>query len=272
MARVLLTNDDGISSPGLLATRQALADAGLQVLVVAPDGNRSAMGHRINIRSELTLRLERSDEVGEMWSCSGTPADCVRMAYFTADLPEFDAVVSGMNLGPNLGEDVFYSGTVAAAIEGALLGKPAIAASQASGHLPESFLALAPTELPHARFVADLAKRILTASASLEGVILNVNLPSTLERGVDAAYARLGRRDWTTTGNTTSRDGDTITVSRPWIAEPIALVEEGTDFHVVLSDRISVTPLRVRSGLEDLSASWREHAPLSITPESVDLV
>lgn len=264
MVRALLTNDDGIASPGLAATRDALVSAGFEVLVVAPDGNRSATGHRVSIKSELTLVRTDGDAAGEWWSCTGTPADCVRMAFFTPSLPEFDLVVSGTNLGPNLGEDVFYSGTVAAAIEGSFLGKPALAVSQAAGAFPASFLAQSPDRFSYAPYVGRLAHALLEARGHLSRVIVNVNLPWTQLDDPSVELTRLGSRDWTTTGSRSARAGDVVTVREPWSGEPSPSFDDGTDFRAIREDRISITPLLVRGGLADLSAQWRTSSPVRV--------
>src|SRR5690606_3607913 len=107
MTRILLTNDDGVGADGLEGVRSAMLDAGLEVVVVAPDGNRSAMAHRVIVREPIEMR-RIEDPRGEVWACSGTSVDCVRLGYFhSRDVGRpVDAVVSGINHGVNLGEDV----------------------------------------------------------------------------------------------------------------------------------------------------------------------
>jgi len=128
---ILLTNDDGINADGLRALiERAVGLEGAQVLVVAPDRERSASGHAISIHQPIEVReLPSHHENLRVYSASGTPADCVKLAVdgLLGRLP--DLVISGVNRGPNLGTDVFYSGTVSAALEGALLGSKAIAVS-----------------------------------------------------------------------------------------------------------------------------------------------
>src|SRR5579863_1688211 len=127
--RILVTNDDGVESPGIINVAEALRELG-DVIVVAPDGDRSAISHRVTFRDpvEIVPVHERSIPT---YSCSGTPADCVILgAYEVFD--EFpDLLVSGINCGANLGDDINYSGTVAAAIEGSIIGIPSVAVSLA---------------------------------------------------------------------------------------------------------------------------------------------
>ena len=127
--RVLLTNDDGIESPGLHALAVALAEAA-EVVVVAPWDNQSAVARGITIRDELEVEARTVPGAVEAHALTGTPVDCVRFADVGLAGGPFDLVVAGANLGVNLGDDVTYSGTVAAAMEGVLLGRPGLAVSQ----------------------------------------------------------------------------------------------------------------------------------------------
>ena len=130
MTHILVTNDDGVDSPGLFALKQALDRVG-RVSVIAPDRNRSAIGRSITIHSPLHIDEVTLPDGSRAYATDGTPVDCVRFAmlgFLEDGVP--DIVVSGINLGHNLGDDVTYSGTVAAAFEGVLLGWPAIAVSQ----------------------------------------------------------------------------------------------------------------------------------------------
>ena len=126
--KVLVTNDDGIFSPGLFAAKQAMESCG-QVAVIAPDKNRSAIGRGITIGESLNVQEVTLPDGSHGFSVDGTPVDCVRLAALGFLGWEPDIVVSGINLGPNLGDDITYSGTVAAAFEGIMLGTPAIAVS-----------------------------------------------------------------------------------------------------------------------------------------------
>src|SRR5437773_7582340 len=129
--KVLLTNDDGIQATGLNALRRALLEVpGIELSVIAPDSNRSATARSITTRSPLWVEEVEFEDGSTGFATDGTPVDCVRFA--TLGLIEFEPelIVSGINHGANLGDDITYSGTVAAALEGAVLGVPAIAVSQ----------------------------------------------------------------------------------------------------------------------------------------------
>src|SRR6516162_1172453 len=133
--RVLLTNDDGIEAAGLQTLRSALLGVeGIELAVIAPDGNRSAMARSITTRRPLWVREVDFGDGTVGYATDGTPVDCVRLANLgLVDGFEAELVVSGINHGSNLGDDITYSGTVAAALEGVVLGLPAIAVSQQSG-------------------------------------------------------------------------------------------------------------------------------------------
>lgn len=128
--RVLISNDDGIFAPGLAALTKAFAAAGHEVVVAAPDSQRSAASHSLSLGKPLRVREVELEGAAHAYAISGTPADCVKLAIKKL-YPQAEAVISGVNHGHNIGTDVLYSGTVAAAMEGALMGCPAIAVSQA---------------------------------------------------------------------------------------------------------------------------------------------
>ena len=131
--RVLISNDDGVFADGIRTLAAAAAARGHAVTVVCPDQERSATGHGLTLQTPL--RAERADELYvpgvTAWACSGTPADCMKLALFELVKEKPDLVLSGINHGPNLGTDVFCSGTVAAAMEGTLEGIPSMAISSA---------------------------------------------------------------------------------------------------------------------------------------------
>src|ERR671923_1116936 len=131
--KVLLTNDDGITATGLNALRQALLEVpGLELAVIAPDSNRSATARSITTRHPLWVEEVEFGDGTSGFATDGTPVDCVRFASLGLIEFEPELIVSGINHGANLGDDITYSGTVAAALEGAVLGVPAIAVSQQS--------------------------------------------------------------------------------------------------------------------------------------------
>src|SRR6185503_18037314 len=132
--KVLLTNDDGIQAPGLGAMRRALRDlTDVEIAVIAPDANRSASARSITTRVPLWVEEIEFDDGNSGFATDGTPVDCVRFASLGLVGEPPDLIVSGINHGANLGDDITYSGTVAAALEGILLGVPAVAVSQVRG-------------------------------------------------------------------------------------------------------------------------------------------
>ena len=165
---VLISNDDGIGALGIRCLVQAFAQAGHRVTVAAPDAQRSAASHSITLFRPLTLRrVDWPAAHVEAWAIDGTPADCVKFALDRLT-PSVDAVVSGVNDGYNIGTDVHYSGTVAAAMEGAFAGVPAVAVSAPRGR--EDLMPLAAREALQAaqRFDAKRPPRLTT---------LNINVP-----------------------------------------------------------------------------------------------
>jgi 5'-nucleotidase len=204
--RLLLTNDDGVSAPGLAALYEAVRDLG-EVTIVAPDVERSAAGHAITLSDPLRVREFQGPGGMAAYAVNGTPADCVKIAV-RAILPSpAQVVLSGINAGANVGTNVLYSGTVSAATEAAMLGLPAAAFSLADRHFqdfgPAAALSLAgrrPADFkPAASFARKLAKMIHRHGLPA-GVSLNVNVPPLPReeiRGV--AVTRQGRlrvREW----------------------------------------------------------------------------
>lgn len=233
--RFLLSNDDGVQSPGLAALAEALAAIG-EVTVVAPDSERSAFS------SALTLDrpLRPSQTAQGFWAVNGTPADCVHMALNGFLDFEPDIVISGINAGANLGDDVIYSGTVAAALEGRFLGKTGMAVSlvgaYGKGHGIEAF-----------RPAAAMVARLIQGWPRLQlphRTILNVNVPDMPLNDLRGfQITRLGHR---------GRSKDVLKLEDPrgrkayWIGmsgEPLD-AGEGTDFHAVKEGYVSVTPLQ----------------------------
>jgi 5'-nucleotidase len=228
---ILLTNDDGIQAPALRSLKEALAPLG-RVTIVAPDRDQSAASHALTLQRPFRIQQHEPD----IYSVDGTPTDCVITSFYGLLDQRPDLVISGINLGPNMGEDVFYSGTVAAAIEGSLQGTPAIAASFASRALPDF--------AEPARFIARLVGRLL-AEGLPRRHLLNVNFPARPwpeVRGVKVT--RLGSRVY---HDTLVKKVDPRGRDYYWIGgedpewEPI----DGTDFHAVHAGWISVTPLRL---------------------------
>lgn len=243
MIHILVTNDDGVSSPGLLALAQALRAVG-RVSVIAPDSNRSAIGRGITIHNPLHVEEVALADGTPALATDGTPVDCVRFAMLgllEGEPP--DVIVSGINLGVNLGDDVTYSGTVAAALEGVLLGRPAIALSaQTTDPTAEQFDGRAYDFRGVARFAARLVPRVMQPDFP-ERVILNVNGPGLPPQQISGArVTRLGRRVYNDELTLMSTEGArrrfTIYGSTASYRN-----EEGTDFAAIDAGAISVTPM-----------------------------
>jgi 5'-nucleotidase len=255
--RVLLTNDDGIEAEGLQALRRALLGVeGIELAVIAPDGNRSAIGRGITTRRPLWVEEVEFGDGTVGYATDGTPVDCVRFAAlglvegFQAEL-----IVSGINHGSNLGDDISYSGTVAAAIEGIVLGLPAIAVSQQSlaremdfrlGRTFEFEAAAAFT----ARVVAEIEDVPLPA-----GTLLNVNFPGGEIGGVEVA--RLGKRIYR--DELVLQDEESGRRQyRIYGDAPDYHRQEGTDLAAVADGRVAVTPIHFdltdEPGIETLQA------------------
>jgi 5'-nucleotidase len=230
--RIMVTNDDGIHAPGIIALAEALRELG-DVTVVAPDRERSAAGHSLTLHSPL-----RVFELRPGWlAVDGTPTDCVNMGIHSLLPDKPDLVVSGINHGPNLGDDITYSGTVAAAMEANLMGIPAIAVSlgtfERHGHFDAA-----------ARVVARVARQVL-ANGLPADTFLNVNIP-------DCRAEEMGEPLITRQG-TRSFIGTIIDKTDPrgrkyyWIGseEPAFNDEPGTDFHALNRRHVSITPLHL---------------------------
>jgi len=176
---ILVTNDDGIDSPGLLALKQALASVG-QVSVIAPDHNWSAAGHSKTMHKPLRINKVHLADGDHAYSTDGAPSDCVALAVLGFLKQKIDLVVSGINKGSNMGDDITYSGTVAAAMEGIIWGIPAIAVSL------DAFVAEEPEANNFAlaaQVAARIAGRVITGGWPAD-TLLNINVPNVAEGDV----------------------------------------------------------------------------------------
>jgi len=243
---ILVTNDDGVGAEGLMALREALKPLG-NVTVVAPDREQSAASHAVTLRYPLRV----SEIEPGLISVDGTPTDCVLLAV-NGLLPEKpDYVFSGINHGPNMGSDVSYSGTVAAAIEGTLCGIPSVAVSRAAWGTGDFSAA--------AEFAAVLARMVMERGIPNRS-LLNVNVPAVARSEIAGVrITKLGRRLYR----------DAVVEKRDprgkkcyWIGgeRPTWSDEEGSDFNAVDERMISVTPIHL--DLTDYRAivemkSWR---------------
>lgn len=228
---VLVTNDDGIFAPSLMRLKETLGALG-RVFIVAPDRDQSATSQSLTLQRPLRIHPHGTD----VYSVDGTPTDCVLTAYNGLLECRPDLVISGINHGPNMGEDVFYSGTVAAAIEGSMQGVPAIAVSLVTREQADF--------VEPARFVARLVERVMERGLA-NRQLLNVNLPHLPWeeiRGVQ--LTRLGSRIY---HDTLIRKVDPRGRDYYWIGgeDPSWEAQQGTDFQAVSEGWISVTPLRL---------------------------
>jgi 5'-nucleotidase len=258
MLNVLLTNDDGIEAEGLQAMRTALAALDdVRLAVIAPDGNRSAMARSITTRRPLWVEEVPFADGTVGYATDGTPVDCVRLASlglveaFTTDL-----VVAGINHGANLGDDITYSGTVAAALEGVVLGIPAIAVSQQSKARALDFRYDGGFGFEVAAgFVAGLVERIEEVPLPSK-TLLNVNVPAGTPEGVEVTS--LGKRIYRDELKLQHEEDGPPARRRYWIygSDPGFHDEPGTDLAAVAAGRIAVTPIHFdltdRPGLEAL--------------------
>lgn len=248
---ILVSNDDGYQSPGLVALAETLQSEA-EVTVVAPDRDRSGASNSLTLDRPLQVVTQANGFL----SVNGTPTDCVHLALTGLLDQEPDMVVSGINLGPNMGDDVLYSGTVAAAMEGRFLGLPAIAISMAS---------FQPTRLASgARAASELLGR-MKAHPLPPDTILNVNVPDQPWESIRGVRAtRLGHRH-KAEGTVETRDPR----GRPvyWVgpAGPEQDAGPGTDFFAVREGFVSVTPIQVDltryDALEHLTDWLQESGP-----------
>jgi 5'-nucleotidase len=227
---ILVTNDDGIHTPGIGVLAEKLAEIG-RVVVVAPDRERSAVGHSLTLHSPL-----RAEEIRPgFYAVDGTPTDCVNLGIHGLFPERPQLVVSGINRGGNLGDDITYSGTVAAALESTLMGVPAFAVSLESGPFTAADFEIG------ARFAVTLAGEVLRRGLPPD-TFLNVNIPAGTPRGV--RLTRQGKRLY---GDVVVENVDPRGRKYYWLGGGELGFQniEGTDFNAVHDQYISVTPLHI---------------------------
>jgi 5'-nucleotidase len=240
--RVLLTNDDGIEAAGLQTLRRALVTIpGIELAVIAPDGNRSAMARSITTRRPLWVQEVEFEDGTVGYATDGTPVDCVRLARlglvegFKAEL-----VIAGINHGSNLGDDITYSGTVAAALEAIVLGLPGIAVSQQSRARELDFRVGNQFEFGVAAgFTARLVSQLSEVPLP-HGTLLNVNVPGVDPTGVEVA--RLGKRVYRDELSLVEQEGGRKQY-RIYGDVSYERDETGTDLAAVARGLIAVTPI-----------------------------
>jgi 5'-nucleotidase len=245
---ILVSNDDGIHAPGIAALAAAIETAG-EVWVVAPDRERSAVGHALTLHRPLT-----AEQLGpRRFAVNGTPSDCVNLALLGLLPVRPQLVIAGINAGSNLGDDVTYSGTVSAALEGTLLGVPGLAVSLVQPSGPASYR-------PAARAAARLAL-LLLRERERGPTLLNVNVPAGQPRGIK--LTRLGRRLYSEKV-VERRDPRGRRYFWIGVGPPAWEAGEDTDYAAVHAGYVSVTPLLLDltdypalRGLKDLEVQYR---------------
>ncbi|MDH3775986.1 MAG: 5'/3'-nucleotidase SurE [Desulfobulbaceae bacterium] len=246
---IMLTNDDGVHAPGLKMLFQQSLDLG-KTVIVAPEHDNSAASHSLTMSRPLRVR-----EIAEnIYTINGTPTDCVTIGIGKILPQKPDLVISGINPGPNLGDDVSYSGTVSAAIESTMLGIPSIAVSLAAESEPLHYGTAA-------AFVARLAKIILEKGLPKD-TLLNVNVPNTASEGIEGvAFTRRGRRLY---DDAIKETFDPWGRKHYWIGggTPSFDAGEDTDSAAISVNKISITPMHLDptnyEALKFLQKDWSE--------------
>jgi 5'-nucleotidase len=270
--RVLLTNDDGIEAQGLQTLRRALLEVpGIDLAVVAPDGNRSTMARSITTRRPLWVEEIDFGDGTVGYATDGTPVDCVRLARlglikgFKAEL-----VVSGINHGSNLGDDITYSGTVAAALEAIVLGLPGIAVSQqSSAHELDYQVGRAFDFSVAAAFTSRLVGELESVPLPT-GTLLNINVPAGDPEGVEVA--RLGKRVYSDELALLDEGSGGRRQYRIYGEASYQRDETGTDLQAVAQSKIAVTPIHFDlTDREGLSALQRYDLARLIAPAASEV-
>jgi len=241
--RILVTNDDGVTAPGLLALAQAVRRMdGVETSVLAPDHNWSACGHVKTMSRPMRVKAVRLGDGSQAWSSDGAPSDCVALAMMGALELKFDAVVSGINPNANVGLDVTYSGTVTAAMEGAINGVPGFAVSIDA---PEHHQGPLEYEAAAQAAVKIIAQLLEKWDGTLPAPIWNINIPYRPEGDYTGVqFTRQGVRLY---HDMLEKRVDPRGVPYYWIGgdAPSGLIEDGTDYGAIKQGFISVTPLRM---------------------------
>lgn len=259
---ILVTNDDGMNAPGLLALAGALRSIG-RVTIMAPEHNWSASGHVKTMHKPLRVRETRLVDGTPAFTTDGAPSDCVALAFLGIVQEKVDLVVSGINPNPNLGHDVTYSGTVTAAMEGAIWKTPAVAVSLDTGE--STARSVASDSATGARYgpAAEWAVRI-AAEVGARGLppytLLNVNVPALPAEQIKGA--RITRQGLRVYRDELVRRLDPRGKPYYWIGgeAPTGVLESGTDFWALAEGYVSVTPLQLDLTARELGEElkgWR---------------
>jgi len=253
--KLLLSNDDGFFAPGIQLLAQTLKNHAIcqQLMIIAPDRNRSAASHSLTLENPLRVKKEAP----QVYSVNGTPTDCVHLGVNKGFDFKPDMVISGINAGANMGDDVLYSGTVAAATEGRFLGKASMAVSLCGDQ--------------HFETAAKVVEQILSDLSSLplaKNTILNINVPDIpYEQLKGIQITHLGRRHCS---ENVVREQDPRGQAIYWIG-PAGSAEDdsvGTDFYAVAAGYASITPLQIdltHYEMKNVLLDWAENFSLSIS-------
>lgn len=259
MTRILVTNDDGVHSPGIIALFRTMKNLG-DAIIVAPDRERSAAGHSLTLHRPLKV-----EEVREhVYSINGTPTDCVTVGIHKLLSVKPDLVVSGINKGANLGDDITYSGTVSAAIEGTIFGVPSIAFSLNADKVYHFETAT--------YFVEKIARFVLDHSLPYD-TLLNVNIPNIRKDEIKGIkFTRQGKRVY---DNSIQETFDPKGEKHYWIGGGRPFWEHGedTDIEALLAHYVSITPIHLdltnHDALRLMKSSWSTQDILEETDEKI---
>ena len=246
LRNILISNDDGIQSRGIWMLKEAL-EQDYNVFVVAPDRERSATGHSISLHDPIRVQVI---EEGRVYAINGTPVDAVHLALLGIIREHIDIVVTGINNGPNLGTDVFYSGTVSAAFQATTHTVPGIAVSIDNTG-----------EMVHYKTAAYFAKKLIgkvTGRSLDRNIILNLNVPNCAIKEIQGVeITRLGRRNY---NDTLVEREDPKKHKYYWIEGSLVIEndEPGTDVRAVHDRKVSITPLRMDITAVDVLERLRE--------------
>lgn len=252
--RILLTNDDGIYAAGLQALVNELS-ALAEIFVVAPDRERSGTGHSITVFEPIKVQQAKVAAAKKSWTVGGTPVDCVKLAISKLIDEKIDLVVSGINHGPNLGTDVLYSGTVSAAVEGVIMGVPAIAVSLNSYQREMDFSFAA-------RFTRKAVK-ILKSQGIQQDTVLNINIPALATESIKGMrITKLGVRNY---DNLFEERQDPRGNTYYWMGGGVMEEpqEADSDVKAVQDSYISITPIHFDLTdyrlIQEYKSSWGDY-------------
>jgi len=263
---VLLTNDDGYESAGMAAMREALINAGLKVLAVAPDGPRSGMARSATFRKPVVMARAGGDDENTIYKVNGTPVDCVRAAILSGLARDAKVVVSGINEGANLGDDATYSSTFGSAAEGALLGLPGIAISQQSRDGRFRLIDLTDYDYAWCAEVGAEWTAWMLACPPPKRSILNINTPGKL-RHRTMKLTSFDHRMWDPAHHEAVETGTGpgwFTFLANTDRDPVFSMRPGSDASAVAAGHVSVTPVSFDFGEVKAAAALRRWSRVAL--------